>query len=61
LRPEKSEVGRLLADIRKAEALLGWRPQYAGSEGLERGLQQTIDWLSRPENLACYKTDIYNI
>jgi dTDP-glucose 4,6-dehydratase len=61
LRPEKSEVGRLLADIRKAEALLGWRPQYAGSEGLERGLRQTIDWLSRPENLACYKTDIYNI
>ena len=61
LRPEKSEVERLLADIRKADALVGWRPSRAGAKGFEQGLRSTIDWFSNPEHLKWYKTDIYNI
>ncbi|MGE5423469.1 MAG: NAD-dependent 4,6-dehydratase LegB [Ignavibacteriales bacterium] len=61
LRPEKSEVGRLWADNQKALRLTGWQPQYAGIEGLTRGLGNTIDWFCDPRNLKGYKTGIYNI
>lgn len=61
LRPEKSEVERLWADNSKASDLLGWKPLYAGLEGLKRGLSQTAEWFSDPENLRSYKSDIYNI
>jgi dTDP-glucose 4,6-dehydratase len=61
LRPDKSEVERLWASNTKAHDLLGWRPTYAGLEGLQRGLQQTIHWFSDPSNLAMYKSDIYNL
>ena len=55
LRPEKSEVNRLLGSNEKIKRLTGWRPQYS----LKEGLQKTIDWVK--ENNAIYKTDIYNI
>jgi NAD dependent epimerase/dehydratase len=42
LRPEKSEVERLWASNDKARELLGWQPQYAGIEGLRRGLAETV-------------------
>ena len=61
LRPEKSEVERLWADNNKAAELLGWKPEYAGLDGLRRGLSQTAEWFSNPENLRSYKSDIYNI
>lgn len=61
LRPEKSEVERLWADNQKARQLLGWEPQYAGFEGLRRGLQETIEWFADPENLKRYKTGVYTI
>ncbi|WP_061214972.1 NAD-dependent 4,6-dehydratase LegB [Syntrophomonas wolfei] len=61
IRPEKSEVERLWADNKKAAHLTGWQPQYAGMEGLKRGLQETIDWFSDPNNLKRYKTGVYNI
>lgn len=61
LRPDKSEVERLWADNKKAKELLGWEPKYAGIEGLRKGLVQTIDWFKNEENLAKYKTGIYNI
>jgi NAD dependent epimerase/dehydratase len=41
LRPEASEVDRLLADNSLAQSLLGWRPQVT----LEEGLARTIDWI----------------
>ena len=55
IRPDKSEVERLWADNRRAMEILGWNPQYS----LESGLQETIDWLK--DNLAIYKSDIYNV
>jgi dTDP-glucose 4,6-dehydratase len=61
LRPEKSEVERLWAANAKAKRLLGWEPTYAGLEGLRRGLRETVDWFTQPENLRGYKADIYNL
>jgi NAD dependent epimerase/dehydratase len=40
VRPEKSEVERLMCDNSKARKLLGWQPQIS----LKKGLRQTIDW-----------------
>lgn len=61
LRPEKSEVERLWADNSKAKRLLNWEPKYGGKAGFRRGLKETIDWFTKPENLRSYKADIYNI
>lgn len=61
LRPAKSEVERLWADNAKAKMLLGWEPEYAGPEGLKRGLRETINWFSNSENLKKYRTDVYNL
>lgn len=56
LRPSKSEVFRLCGDNTLITELTGWHPEYS----LRDGLKETIEWLTRPENLARYKTDIYN-
>ncbi|QWV95977.1 NAD-dependent 4,6-dehydratase LegB [Geomonas nitrogeniifigens] len=61
LRPDKSEVERLWAENRKAKELAGWEPQYAGRDGLRRGLAETVTWFRNPDNLRAYKSDIYNI
>ncbi|MFC1579359.1 NAD-dependent 4,6-dehydratase LegB [Thermodesulfobacteriota bacterium] len=61
IRPENSEVERLCADNTKALKLTGWAPEYKGAEGLRAGLEETVDWFSRPENLKYYKCDIYNV
>jgi dTDP-glucose 4,6-dehydratase len=41
LRPEKSEVFRLISDNRLAREKLGWSPQV----NLDDGLKITIDWI----------------
>jgi NAD dependent epimerase/dehydratase len=53
LRPERSEVLRLISDNRLARARLGWSPQVE----LDQGLDRTIDWISK--NIAHYQPDIY--
>ena len=45
LRPEKSEVERLLSDNTKAKKLLSWEPESQGREGFRSGLAKTLDWL----------------
>ncbi len=55
LRPEKSEVDRLLGCNEKIIRLTDWRPQYF----LEEGLRETIAFLEG--NMDKYKTDIYNL
>ncbi|MDT8452427.1 MAG: NAD-dependent 4,6-dehydratase LegB [Gammaproteobacteria bacterium] len=57
LRPEKSEVDRLLGDNRKITALTSWTPGH----DLESGLIETIAWFKKPENLRQYKSWLYNI
>lgn len=61
LRPDKSEVERLWASNQKALQMTGWQPRYAGRDGLQRGLSETVEWFANPVNLACYKADRYNI
>jgi NAD dependent epimerase/dehydratase len=61
LRPSRSEVERLVADNTKARDLFGWQPMYRGLEGFKRGLAETIGWFEQPENLALYKSGIYNL
>jgi dTDP-glucose 4,6-dehydratase len=61
LRPEKSEVERLLADNRRLRALTNWAPEYAGVDGFRRGLSKTVEWFTDPANLANYKADRYNV
>ena len=61
LRPENSEVERLWADNAKSKELFGWQPTFAGREGFKRGLTETIDWFTQPDNLRSYKSDIYNV
>jgi NAD dependent epimerase/dehydratase len=61
VRPEHSEVERLLADTTKARRLLGWSPTYGGLDGFKRGLAATVEWFADPENLARYKSELYNL
>ncbi|OLN33521.1 NAD-dependent 4,6-dehydratase LegB [Desulfosporosinus metallidurans] len=55
LRPEKSEINRLLGSNEKIKELTGWEPEYS----LKEGLAETIVFLK--ENLSRYKADIYNL
>lgn len=57
LRPEKSEVYRLLGDNTKIRQLTSWSPRFS----LSAGLIDTIDWFRQPENLSKYKAWLYNI
>lgn len=54
LRPDASEVERLLCANDKAFKILGWKPNYSGPDGLKKGLVLFAEWLSRPENRARY-------
>lgn len=55
LRPENSEVNRLLGANEKIKSLTAWEPKYT----LEKGLSETIEFLKN--NLDKYKPDIYNL
>ena len=55
LRPEKSEVNRLLGANAKIKELTDWKQQYT----FEQGIAETIAWIR--QNMDAYKTDIYNV
>ena len=55
LRPAKSEVNRLLGSNEKIRKLTDWAPKYT----FEQGIAETIEWIK--QNLASYKSDIYNM
>lgn len=55
LRPENSEVNRLLGSNKKIKELTNWEPKYS----LEEGLKETIEFLKN--NMDKYKSDIYNL
>ena len=57
IRPEKSEVLRLWCDNRKINDLTGFEPKYS----IRKGLEKTVDWFKKTENLVKYKTGIYNV
>ncbi len=55
LRPEKSEVNRLLGCNKKIKELTNWEAKYT----LEEGIRETIKWIEK--NLSNFKADIYNV
>lgn len=57
IRPSKSEVHRLFCDNTKLIELTGYQQDYSFRQGLE----ETISWFTNTENLAKYKSHIYNV
>jgi len=57
VRPDKSEVGRLMGSNRKIKKLTKWRQKYS----LADGLKETVKWFSSSGNLKNYKNEIYNL
>lgn len=55
LRPEKSEVNRLLGSNEKIKKLTNWEQKFS----IDQGVSETIEFIKN--NLDKYKTDIYNI
>jgi nucleoside-diphosphate-sugar epimerase len=53
IRPDASEVNRLLADNRRITELTGWRSRVPFRVGLER----TVRWIER--NLQYFNPDVY--
>ena len=50
---------RLCSSIKKAKKVLGWKPKMNNKKGLILGLKKTIDWYSKKENLAKFKSNNY--
>lgn len=57
IRPEASEVERLIGLSDKLKLLTGWSPRF----NFEKGILETIDWFRNPDNLARYKSTVFNI
>lgn len=57
MRPDTSEVFRLIGDNTLIKSLTDWSPQF----DLRNGLQDTIRWFKEPKHLARYKAWLYNI
>jgi NAD dependent epimerase/dehydratase len=57
LRPDASEVFRLMGDNTLITSLTPWKPQL----DLAEGLRETIEWFKQPDNLARYKAWLYNV
>lgn len=57
IRPENSEVFRLWCDNSKIKNLTGFEPKNSIREGLEK----TVEWFTKQENLAKYKPGLYNV
>lgn len=57
LRPDASEVFRLVGDNTKITTLTGWRAAH----DLHTGLKATVQWFRQAENLSRYKTWLYNL
>ena len=57
IRPEKSEVHRLVCDNRKLLSTTCYQHQV----DIREGLQRTIDWFTQADNLSRYKAGVYNV
>ncbi|EEP61160.1 NAD-dependent 4,6-dehydratase LegB [Sulfurihydrogenibium yellowstonense] len=57
IRPQNSEVERLLGSNEKLKELTGWIPET----DIDRGLELTIEWFKNEENLRIYKPWVYNV
>jgi nucleoside-diphosphate-sugar epimerase len=55
VRPERSEVLRLISDNTVARQVCGWQPRYT----LEQGLAETVQWIQR--HLDRYRSGVYAV
>jgi dTDP-glucose 4,6-dehydratase len=53
MRPQGSEVMRLISDYTKANKMLGWKPEV----GFHDGLKMTVDWIEK--HMELYRPEIY--
>ena len=61
IRPKDSEVNRLFGDNNLLKKLTDWEPKFSGINGFKDGLQITVEWFSKKENLNIYKANSYAI
>jgi NAD dependent epimerase/dehydratase len=59
VRPPESEVERLWSDSSRIERAFGWKPDYAGRDGLYRGLEKTYAWFQNHFEVAGYNPAKY--
>ena len=57
LRPDKSEVERLLGSANKLDKYTNWKT----ATSLDDGLKETLNWFRNPDNLKYYRSEIYNV
>jgi NDP-hexose 4,6-dehydratase len=57
IRPERSEVMRLVSDSTKLRNATGWESRYS----LEMGLKHTIDWFTHPERISVTRAQRYGV
>jgi nucleoside-diphosphate-sugar epimerase len=57
IRPENSEVLRLIGDNSLIHELTGYTPEF----DLKRGLEETCNWFKNEKNLKRYKSREYNL
>ncbi|MBC7466797.1 MAG: SDR family NAD(P)-dependent oxidoreductase [Bdellovibrio sp.] len=57
IRPQNSEVFRLVCDNTLIKSMTSFSPQF----NIEKGLAETIEWFTNSENLKKYKADRYNV
>jgi len=57
IRPDKSEVERLLGRNEKIRSLTNWKQKFS----LDAGLEETIAWFREAKNSSSYKNGIYNL
>ncbi len=57
IRPKNSEVERLFGSNEKIKKLTNWKPRVS----LEEGIDRTIKWFKKDDNMKKYKPEIYNV
>ena len=57
VRPDQSEVMRLVCDSTAIRGAMSWKPEHT----LEEGLRITAEWFCDDRNLSRYKVDRYNV
>lgn len=57
IRPEKSEVDKLVCDNSKLLKHTSWEPKY----NLEQGITEVLEWMKNQNNLSHYKAEKYNV
>jgi NAD dependent epimerase/dehydratase len=57
IRPNNSEVDRLICDNSKLLNQTSWSPEFT----LEQGINEVIDWMKLKDNMHMFKSQIYNV